>query len=48
MELVDEGDETGVVDVDASVCTGQKVLLNGGSYLLNPTYADAFVAMFGE
>jgi hypothetical protein len=48
LELVHEGDETGVVDVDASICTGQKVALNGGCYLLNPTYADAFVAMFGE
>jgi hypothetical protein len=48
LELVDESDETGVVDVDATVCTGQKVFMNGDSYLLNPTYADAFVAMFGE
>jgi hypothetical protein len=48
LELVDESNETGVVDVDASVCTDQKVFVNGSWYLLNPTYADAFVAMFGE
>ena len=45
LELVDQGNETGVVDVDASVCRGQKVDMNRPWYLLNPTYGDAFVAM---
>ena len=45
MKLVHQSDETGVVDVDASVCRGQKVDTNSGCYLLNPTYGDAVVAM---
>ena len=45
LKLVHQSDETGVVDVDASVCRGQKVDTNSGCYLLNPTYGDAVVAM---
>jgi len=45
LELVHQGDETGVVDVNASVCKGQKVDMDGEGCLLNPTYGDALVAM---